>query len=136
MKDRDWKLSSSTNNKTSKSTKALGDAAELTACDFLERSGLILKATNYQCKLGEIDLIMLEQQVLVFVEVRMRNSEGYGSGAETVTLSKQTKIIRTAQHFLSANPHLSNQDCRFDVVSLSKNKQKIDWYKNAFTLDR
>lgn len=79
---------------------------------------------------------MLDQQVLVFVEVRMRNREGYGSGAETVTASKQTKIIRTAEHYRSSNPRLSNLDCRFDVISLSENKQKIDWYQNAFTLDR
>ena len=117
-------------------TKSIGAKAELVACRFLEQNGLELKTANYQCKMGEIDLIMQEQRVLIFVEVRMRNNNRYGTGAETVTLSKQTKIIRTAQHFLSANPHMSSLDCRFDVISLKEHEQKIDWFKNAFTLDR
>jgi putative endonuclease len=136
MNKKDLKKIPILKNIVAKNTTSIGATAELAARRFLEKNGLTFRAANYRCRLGEIDLIMQEPHVLVFVEVRMRNSAQYGTGAETVTLSKQTKIIHTAQHFLSSNPQLSSLDCRLDVVSIGASEQKIDWYKNAFTLDR
>ena len=82
--------------------------------------------------MGEIDLIMIDQQTLVFVEVRLRNNPNHGSGAESVTRSKIRKIVKTAEFYLMKYPIPGNLDCRFDVISMDN---KIDWIQNAFTLD-
>jgi putative endonuclease len=80
--------------------------------------------------MGEIDLIMTDENCLIFVEVRLRTNPNYGSGAESVTLTKQRKIIRTAQFYL-LNHAIGNRDCRFDVISID---DKIDWIQGAFSL--
>jgi len=112
-------------------TQILGNAAEQLALTYLQEKGLRLISKNFTCRFGEIDLIMEDKNCLVFIEVRLRTNPLYGSGADTVTLSKQKKIIRTAQLFLLGYD-VGNRDCRFDVVSVNKN---IDWIQHAFTLE-
>ena len=113
-----------------------GEQAELRASQWLLRQGLKLVANNYCCRQGEIDLIMLDKNQLVFIEVRYRKNSLYGSGAESVTFNKQTKIRKAAQHFLSNQPKLANLPCRFDVVSAQPGQSSdtlcFDWIKNAF----
>lgn len=75
---------------------------------------------------------MLRKDLLIFVEVRMRRNTRYGTGAETVTISKQRKIINTAQLFLQKFDNNQWQKFRFDVISID---DKIDWIPAAFTLD-
>ncbi|MFT4798236.1 MAG: putative endonuclease [Candidatus Azotimanducaceae bacterium] len=113
-------------------TQQLGNAAEQAALDYLESNGLQCIDRNFSCKMGEIDLIMIDHSTLVFVEVRLRNNPHHGSGADSVTRTKMRKIIRTAEFYLTRNPIPENLDCRFDVISMDK---KIDWIKSAFTLD-
>jgi putative endonuclease len=113
-------------------TKHLGEQAENRALKFLQSKGLELLLRNYACRRGEIDLIMQDENCIVFVEVRMRNNADYGSGAETVTVDKMRKLAFTAEHFLQKHPIPGNLDCRFDVISLD---DKIDWIQHAFTLD-
>jgi putative endonuclease len=110
-----------------------GKRAELEACKYLEKEGLQLKKRNYSCATGEIDLIMLHNDTLVFIEVRFRNNEYYGNGAETVDFRKQKKIISTALYFLKQNRH-TNKNCRFDVISVttSNHKYDIEWIQDAF----
>ncbi|MCG8083044.1 MAG: YraN family protein, partial [Candidatus Thiodiazotropha taylori] len=62
-----------------------GEAAEQLAVDYLSRRGLKLVTRNFRCKVGEIDLIMREKRTLVFVEVRYRQSDDYGSALESIT---------------------------------------------------
>lgn len=99
--------------------------------------GLQLVAKNHHCRFGEIDLVMQDGQTLVFVEVRVRNSTKFGSAIDSVTASKQKKLIAAAQHFLSQHPKHRHQACRFDVVGIHPShpepSQRIDWLKNAFT---
>ncbi len=113
-----------------------GEAAEQDAYQFLIKQKLKLVCKNYRCRFGEIDLIMLDQQCLVFVEVRYRKSSQFGSGAETITLTKQRKLIKTASHYLQQTSGSNQLAARFDVISISpeiKSKQsKIDWIKDAF----
>jgi len=113
-----------------------GQATEAAACRHLQKAGLQLLDKNYRCRQGEIDLIMLDNDDLVFVEVRFRRHVGYGSGAESVTTAKQQKIIRAAQHFLACHQSDSAKACRFDVISVSERNQnyQFDWIKNAFQL--
>ena len=110
-----------------------GDDAECQARQFLEQAGLRLIQPNFTARSGEIDLIMREGSVIVFVEVRYRHSLAFGGPLESITASKQRKLKTTAQLFLSA--HCAQEpECRFDVVSLNGplNGARIEWIKNAF----
>ena len=115
------------------STKQFGQEQEKHAADFLQQRGLKLTERNYQCKIGEIDLIMRDKDdTLVFVEVRYRGRRDYGGGLESVTKSKQRKIIRTAKYYLQTN-RLHNQSCRFDVIAVTSHPSaNIQWVKDAF----
>jgi putative endonuclease len=106
-----------------------GESAEQQACQFLVKHGLKLVTRNFRCKQGELDLVMYDQQTLVIVEVRFRQTDKYGSALESVTRSKQSRIMAATQIYLSK--HKINSAIRFDVVALSANNQ-IDWIKNAF----
>jgi len=74
---------------------------------------------------------MQEGETLVFVEVRYRRSNRFGSAAESVDSRKQQKVIRAAQTFLSQNPQRSRYPARFDIVAIEE-PQRVDWIKNAF----
>jgi len=113
-----------------------GQVAEQLACDYLQQQKLTLITKNYHCRRGEIDLIMQDQDTLVFVEVRYRKSNRYGSALESIDFKKQQKIIFTAQHYLSTqSPSLSLY--RFDVIAITPTKvqPEITWVKDAFQLN-
>jgi len=105
-----------------------GEAAESLACRWLESRGLKLRQRNYRCKSGEIDLIMEDGQTLVFVEVRYRSHPGYGSAAESVTATKQQKLLRAAAHYLQQSP--DTPPCRFDIIGIDP-EHNIQWIRNA-----
>lgn len=112
-----------------------GRQAEQTACDFLQAQGMALLEKNYFCPQGEIDLIMNDNNTIVFVEVRFRRNTQYGTGAETVDRHKQSKLVATAAHYLQKNPKAAKNPCRFDVISLTANNsdgQKLEWIPDAF----
>lgn len=92
------------------------------ALQFLQAKGLTLIAQNWQQpKVGELDLIMIEQGVtwptLVFIEVRQRVRSNFGDAALSVTAAKQRKITKTAKYFLQQHPNYADFECRFDVVA-------------------
>ncbi len=113
-----------------------GETAEQDACQYLIGQKLKLVCKNYRCCFGEIDLIMQDQQSLVFVEVRYRKHSQFGGGAESITTAKQRKLIKTASHYLQKTSGSNQLAARFDVISMSpgnKSQQsKIDWIKDAF----
>lgn len=113
------------------SSRERGDRAEQYALDFLKSRGLKLVRRNFLCRMGEIDLIMMHHQHLVFVEVRYRKNSNYGTPAATVSLTKQRRLTRTANIYLQQQG--CNTACRFDVVAIVAQPQvKIEWIKNAF----
>lgn len=114
--------------------KTIGAAAEQRAQEFLRKQGLKFIMRNYRCKLGEIDLIMQDAEELVFVEVRTRTHIHYGDALESVSQSKQQKIMRTSLHFLQQRNWLDKINWRFDVIGISENQ--LEWIKNAFTEDK
>jgi putative endonuclease len=122
----------STRTTTTRTTKAMGDAAEERALDHLTGSGLRLVARNYRTPGrggGEIDLIMREPGgTLVFVEVRQRASRSHGGAAASVSFIKQRRIVFAARHFLMRLP--SEPPCRFDVVSVEDDQ--VQWLRGAF----
>ncbi len=115
-----------------------GEDAEAACCVYLKSQGLKLVDNNFSCRYGEIDIIMLNKKILVFVEVRFRKNNTFGGGLESITTAKQRKLRRTAELFLQQNRQYEN--ARFDVVSMSKNNQtnkhsqqyNFDWIQNAF----
>ncbi len=114
--------------------RKVGDAFEQRACTQLERAGLTLLDRNYNTRHGELDLVMRDRQTIVFVEVRYRVSAGHGNAAATITMSKQTKLIQTAQLWLAAHPRFAQHACRFDVVSYNGpvDSASMDWIRGAF----
>lgn len=113
---------------------AQGAAAEDLALRYLEVQGLTLVTRNFRCRLGELDLIMRDGEHLVFVEVRSRRQTCYGTPAESVTRTKQQKLLRTAALYLQRQ-HLE-LPCRFDIVAVLQpgGEPKIEWIRDAFQL--
>lgn len=109
-----------------------GADAETAACAFLVRQGLKLLTRNYHCRYGEIDLVMKQGDELVFVEVRLRNQDHFGTAAETVTPQKQARLRAAAAHYLQQhNAH--DKPCRFDIIAFNGQPNTTpDWLRNAF----
>jgi len=98
--------------------KQLGDEGEEQACRLLRRSGYRILERNYRTRIGELDAVAFEDGELVFVEVRSRSGEGFGSGAESVGPRKQRQLIKMAQVYMQDRRVSPEQTCRFDVVEL------------------
>lgn len=112
-----------------------GKLAERLALEYLQSQSLKLIANNWRCPRGEIDLIMLEKNTLVFIEVRYRRQILWGLPSETINLAKRNKIIMTAQLFLQKNTQWLMNPCRFDVISITGNISQlsdIQWLTNVF----
>jgi putative endonuclease len=109
-----------------------GLAAEDLACQYLCQQGLRLIERNFRCRVGELDLIMEDGTDLVFVEVRSRHNNRYGTPAETITPVKRRRLVRTALFFLQQRR--LDAPCRFDIIAISQasGKPKLEWIKNAF----
>ena len=92
-------------------TRALGEQLETVALHYLENHGLSLVCRNFQCKLGEIDLVMCEAH-------------------------KQRKLVRTAQVYLKLKRFSQRKACRFDILGITGNGStqdyRFDWIPNAF----
>jgi len=111
----------------------VGDRAERKALRFLIREGLKPVTRNFRSRGGEIDLIMLHDDCLTFVEVRYRKSTRFTGPALTVDRHKQRKILRTAALFLSDKPHYARLASRFDVVAITGGVDStIEWLQDAF----
>lgn len=110
-----------------------GKDAELHALNYLQQQGLRLLAQNWLCKRGELDLVMLDGDTVVFVEVRYRRHAGWGGALASVDARKQQKLIRAAQLFLQKESRWARHPCRFDVVALGTHEaDESDWIRNAF----
>jgi len=106
------------------------------AKNYLVQRGLTLLRQNYHSRYGEIDLIMLQQEVLCFIEVKYRNSMGFGGAASAIPIQKQRKIVKTAQVFIAENDRLKQHSMRFDALLMQQNagrqSNNINWIQNAF----
>ena len=120
-------------------SRTLGQLTERVAAVFLRLRGLRIVYGSYTCPRGEIDLVALHQKknqtpTLVFVEVRYRSSEQYGSAAASIDETKQLRLIRSAEYFLNAFKEYANLPMRFDAVLLTRSVHQlpITWIKDAF----
>ena len=112
---------------------ALGDHAEQTALQFLLRQGLKPITRNFRGRGGEIDLIMLHADCLVFVEVRYRSSSRFSNPAPTVDRRKRQKLVRTAALFVASSHEYACHTMRFDVLAIAgRGNASIEWIRDAF----
>jgi putative endonuclease len=97
-------------------------------------AGLVPLARNFQCRHGEIDLVMRDRDCVVFVEVRFRHSATHGDGAASIGAGKRRKLRRAASVFLQRYPALRDAPCRFDVVACqgTTERPEFDWIRAAF----
>ncbi len=114
---------------------SIGQKAEKFVAKYLQKKGLILITNNYNCRWGEIDLIMQDAEYLAFIEVRFRSRRDYVTGSQSVDYRKQQKIIKTASHYLQRQN--DSECCRFDVVDIWKTHlglYKLNWLPDAFQI--
>jgi putative endonuclease len=112
-----------------------GDPAEELALEHLQACGLKLVARNFRCRLGEIDLVMRDDECLIFVEVRFRKSSYFASALESVDRRKQRKLALAARYFLGRHREYRHHAVRFDVVGLdgpSRDRYRLQWIRDAF----
>jgi putative endonuclease len=115
--------------------KLLGDRGERTAARYLRRQGFKILARQYSNRFGEVDLIALDGDWVVFVEVKTRQNAAAGLPVEAVTPEKQSRLTRAALAFLKARGLLEAR-ARFDVVAVmwpaNSKRPEIEHYRNAF----
>ena len=111
-----------------------GRRAERRAERHLKRRGLTTVARNYARATGEIDIVMLDNDCLVFVEVRYRGPGAWSSGLASVDRAKQRRIVRTGELFLRDHPEHRFRAVRFDVVAATRRNYRnaCEWTRNAF----
>jgi putative endonuclease len=113
-----------------------GPEGERAAAKFLERQGYRIVASNYRTRLGEIDLIAEDRGTVVFIEVKARATNQFGTPGEAITPAKQARIARLAKQFLAARG-LDDRPCRFDAVLISgqdPTDQRIELVTAAFEI--
>lgn len=108
-----------------------GTKGEEAALALLAQYGQRLLVRNHRCRRGELDLVTLDGDVLVFVEVRSRADGVHGDAAASVTPRKQRRVIHAARDFLMRYPEYQSRYCRFDVVTIDGDGPP-QWIKNAF----
>lgn len=109
--------------------RKIGDMAEKRAIDFLINKGYSIIATNYQKRVGEIDIIAQKDTYILFIEVKYRKNIKKGYPREAVSLKKQENIKNTALYYISEN-NLNNYDFSFDVIEIID--EHIIHIENAF----
>ncbi len=111
---------------------AVGRTGEDAALAVYRRMGLRLLARNWRCPIGELDLILERDGLIVFCEVKTRTGVAFGGGYEAVTRSKRRKLRRLAEAFLATR--LPPGGIRFDVASvwLDGNRPEVEVFEDAF----
>jgi putative endonuclease len=106
----------------------LGEKSEDAACRFLKTRGYDIVARNWRARVGEIDIIAREGDVLAFVEVKARSGDGFGGPEAAVHRNKQRRIILTAMAFVAATR--CDLPMRFDVVAIQPGRVRL--HRDAF----
>ena len=113
--------------------QAVGALGEKLAAGFLRKRGYHIIETNYRCPAGEIDIIARQGETLVFIEVRTKSSQEFGSPEESITSAKKARLRALAAHYGQTHDNLPSQ--RIDVVSVELDKKgrvsRIEIIENA-----
>nr|WP_321466864.1 YraN family protein [uncultured Desulfobulbus sp.] len=123
------------NKKSTASSQGTGQWGEAQATEHLKRCGYTILTTNYRKRFGEIDIIAQKEGVLVFVEVKCRRHNHFGSPFEAVDLRKQQRICRVAMEYMQVH-HGGECSARFDVIAVrpgpGTDTAQIEHIENAF----
>lgn len=114
--------------------KEFGAFGENIAAEYLAECGYRILERNFSCKSGEVDIIAVQGDAVVFIEVKTRSSEIFGLPSEAVSSTKQMRIVRTALYYLQKNKLLDYM-CRFDVIEIivdEENNYRVNLIKDAF----
>ena len=113
--------------------QALGKLGEDLACAELSRRGYEILARRYRTRYGEIDIVARDGSTTVIVEVKTRDGQAFGTGADAITGRKQRQMARMGTDYLLRH-QLAHQPCRFDVVDVNVEggTPRIAIYRNAF----
>ena len=115
--------------------KSLGQRGEDAATRFLKRNGYRILARGHDSRLGELDIIAVENRTIVFVEVKTRSSTDAGHPAESIDATKQRRMTQAALAYLKSHSLLAHA-ARFDVVAITwpenVRRPTIEHFKNAF----
>lgn len=117
------------------SPRTVGLRVENRVVRYLERRGLKRIAKNVNTRRGELDLVMLDDQIVVFLEVRFRGHGSRVRASLTVDAPKQRRILYAARSFLANRPEYYDYTCRFDVVGVDRTPAgtlRVDWVRDAF----
>lgn len=108
----------------------IGKIGENIACKYLQSIGYKIIEKNFESRQGEIDIIAIDKNEIVFIEVKTRTSKRYGTPIEAVNKNKQKHLMKTIKYYIYVK-HLENKFIRIDVIEifLSKNKYKLNHVK-------
>lgn len=110
--------------------RIIGTAYERMAAAYLEQKGYQILEYNFRCGIGEVDLIAKDGEYIVFIEVKYRKNQEFGSPAEAVTKAKQRTLSKVADYYIVRNKLPLFFSYRFDVVTICG--ESMAHYKNAF----
>ncbi len=114
--------------------RTLGDWGEERALRYLSDQGYQLLTRNWRTREGEIDLVMKQDLTIVFIEVKTRITDHFGSPEESITRGKQKRLRKTCLAYLQESDY-ENRDWRIDVVAIEATKSgeitRLDHYENA-----
>lgn len=114
--------------------RSKGASYEIQARHYLEKSGMTFIAANVVVRGGELDLIMRDGNTWVFVEVRYRRNDAFGSAAASITYHKQRRLLYAATVWLAGRgASFDTSSCRFDVLAITGSQ--LEWIPNAFNAD-
>ena len=111
--------------------RTIGTVGEDTACAYLEQANYKILERNFRCRSGEIDIIALDGDYMVFIEVKYRKDNSFGYPRESVNYYKQRNISKVASYYLLIK-NAFHRNCRFDVVEIIGDR--IELIQNAFSL--
>ena len=117
--------------------RELGAWGERSVSAYLERKGYRVLERNFRCRMGEIDLIVQKDDILAFVEVKLRRNALHGEARGFVTWAKKQKLRTTASWYLMSHPGAEEQRLRFDVAEVyapegAEGPVTIRYLENAF----
>lgn len=123
------------NRQSKASSSNSGASAERFAADYLRKRGLTIETCNFAIRQGEIDIVARDGDLLVFVEVRLRNTQRYGGAVGSINASKIARIQVAAEAYLQQHYRSRPPPCRFDVIAMSPASDgqfQLEWLTNAF----
>ena len=111
-----------------------GKEQEEQAARYLVEHGFVLLEKNFRSRQGEVDLVGLHENCLVFVEVKYRKNASSGLPEEAVGSQKQSRICLASDYYRLTHPEEESRQIRYDVVAICG--EEIHWHQNAFPYTR